>query len=185
MTEENNSEELEEKEISEEETEEGKKFSLAYVRELREEAKKYRTEKAKEKADNTKTLAKLKKMEDANLTDNEKDKKKIAELEKGLVDIQTEYKGKEIDNLILTVASGKNFADIEVVKLLAKKELEGEEDPDIKTIEKVIEKIAKNKPYLVSVRETNKSGDGNFAKNNLEGKKDVDVLFGEMIKEKL
>jgi len=118
------------------------------------------------------------------LSDSEKDKNKITELEKSLVDIQTEYKDKEIDNLILTIASGKNFADMEVVKLLAKNELASEEDVNKKTVEKVIEKIAKEKPYLVSGKSAT-SGSGNFSKTGMEGQKDPDAMFGEMIKEKL
>ena len=173
------SEELEDK-TSEEENEEGKKFDLAYVRELREEAKKYRTEKAKLKADNTKTLAELKKIEDAKLSDSEKDKKKIAELEAENLNILSKGKEKEIDNLILTAASGKNFADIEDIKLLAKKELIGEEDPDTKTIEKVIEKIAKDKPYLVSNIEVNKADPGNFSKSD-QGGKSTDEMMSDFL----
>ena len=165
--------------------EKDKKFDYSYVRELREEAKKYRTDKAKLKTEYAKKEAELKKLEDAKLSDTEKDKKKIIELEKNLVDIQTEYKDKEIDNLILTVASDKNFADMEVVKLLAKAELASEEDVDKKTVERVIEKIAKDKPYLVSGEKSATSSSGNFAKKDMKGEKDPDVIFGEMIKEKL
>jgi len=167
-----NLDELEEK-TSEEETEEeeGKKFDLAYVRELREEAKSYRLGKSKLKTEFAKVQAELKKLEDAKLSDTEKQQKKILELEGQLVDIQTEYKDKEIDNLILTVASGKNFADLDVVKLLAKAELASEEDVDQKTVEQVIDKIAKSKPYLIKEAEPGKPGSGNFAKKGMEGKK--------------
>ena len=160
--------------------EKDKKFDYSYVRELREEAKKYRTDKAKLKTDFAKVQAELKKLEDAKLSDSEKDKKKIVDLEKSLVDIQTEYKEKEIDNLILTIASGKNFADMEVVKLLAKAELASEEDPDKKTVEKVIEKIAKDKPYLISGKSA-ASGSGNFAKTDTEGGKTPDEMMGDFL----
>ena len=161
-----------------------KKFDYSYVRELREEAKKYRTDKSKLKTEFAKIQAELKKLEDAKLSDTEKQQKKIIELEKSLVDIQTEYKEKEIDNLILTVASGKNFADMEVVRLLAKKELDSEEEPDQKTVEKVIDKIAKEKPYLIIGEKSAASGSGNFEKKGMEGAKDPDVLFGEMIRQR-
>ncbi len=161
--------------------EEGKKFDYSYVKELREEAKKYRIDKAKLKADKEKIQADLKKLEDAKLSDSEKDKKKIIELEKSLVDIQTEGKDKDIDNLILTVASGKNFADMEVVKLLAKKELDDEEDVDKKTVEKVIDKIAKEKPYLISEKEPGIPGGGNFPKKNVEGGKTPDEMMGDFL----
>lgn len=165
--------------------EEGEKFDYKYVKELREEAKKYRTDKAKLKADYAKIQADLKKIEDAKLTDAEKDKGKIAELEKKLVDIQTEYKDKETDNLILTVASGKDFVDMEAVKLFAKKELDSEEDIDEKVVGKVLDKLAKDKPYLIKGKETSTAGSGNFSKTGMEGQKDPDEQFGQMIKEKL
>ncbi|MHA1402009.1 MAG: hypothetical protein ACTSQE_16800 [Candidatus Heimdallarchaeaceae archaeon] len=164
--------------------EKDKKFDYSYVRELREEAKKYRTDNAKLKAEFAKVQEELKKIENEKLSDSEKKEKKILELEKSLVDIQTEYKDKEIDNLILTVASGKNFADLEVVKLLTKKELDSEEDVDSKTVEKIVEKIAKDKPYLLKGKSST-PGSGNFSKRDMEGGKDPDVLFGEMIKKKL
>lgn len=161
--------------------EEGKKFDYSYVKELREEAKRHRIGKAKLKADYEKKEAELKKIEDAKLSDSEKDKNRIIELEKEKVDLQTEYKDKDIDNLILTVASGKNFADIEVVKLLAKAELASEEDVDKKLVEQVINKIAKEKPYLIKEAEPGKPGKGNFAKKGLEGEKNVDESFGDFL----
>ena len=161
--------------------EKDKKFDYSYVRELREEAKKYRTDKSKLKTEFAKVQTELKKLEDAKLSDTEKQQKKIIELEKSLVDIQTEYKEKEIDNLILTVASGKNFADMEVVRLLAKKELDSEEDVDQKAVEKVIDKIAKEKPYLVSDEKSAASSAGSFAKKDLEGGKTPDEMFGDFL----
>jgi len=165
--------------------EEGKKFDYSYVKELREEAKKHRIDKAKLKASYEKKEAALKKIEDAKLSDSDKAKKKIVELEKSLVDIQTEIKEKEIDNLILTVASGRNFADMEVVKLLAKAELASEEDVDKKTVEQTINKIAKEKPYLIKEGKPGKPGSGNFGKKGMEGEKSPDEMFGEMIQKKL
>jgi len=157
--------------------EKDKKFDYSYVRGLREEAKKYRTDKAKLKKDYEKAQADLKKIEDEKLTETEKDKKKVIELEKKLVDIQTEYKDKEIDNLILTVASGKNFADMEVVRLLAKKELASEDDIDDKVVGKVLDKIAKEKPYLIKSDKSTTAGSGNFGKKDMDGKKTgIDVL---------
>jgi len=185
MTEEkNNSEELNEETEEETEEEKNKKFDYEYVKELREEAKSYRLGKAKLKTEFAKVQEELKKIENEKLSDSEKKEKKIAELEKSLVDIQTEYKDKEIDNLILTVASGKNFADMEVVKLLAKKELDSEDDVDKKIVEKIIDKIAKDKPYLVSGKSTT-SGSGNFPKKNLKGEKTDDEAFGDFLHDRI
>ena len=165
--------------------EEGKKFDYSYVKELREEAKKYRGDKAKLKTEFAKVQDALKKIEDEKLSDGEKKDKKVNELEKKLTDIEAEYKSKETDNLILTVASGKNFADMEIVKLLTQKELVGEDDISKKDIEQIIDKIAKDKPYLLQGDKTGKPGSGNFGKGSNEGKIDPDVMFGEMIKKRL
>ena len=165
--------------------EEGEKFDYKYVKELREEAKKYRTDKAKLKADYAKIQADLKKIEDSKLSDAEKDKKRITELEDSLKDIESEYKDKGIDNLILTVASGKDFVDMEAVKMFAKKELASEEDADEKAVGRVLDKLAKDKPYLIKGKESATAGSGNFSKGGMEGKKDPDAMFGEMIKEKI
>lgn len=164
--------------------EEGKKFDYSDIHELREEAKGHRLGKAAEKRKRLEVEAKLKELEDAKLSDSEKKDKKITELEKDLVDIQTEYKEKEIDNLILTVASGKNFADMEVVKLLAKKELDSEEEPDQKTVEKVIDKIAKEKPYLISEKEPGIPGSGNFPKKGTEGGKTPNEMMSDFLHNK-
>ena len=171
-----NSEELEE-ENKDSEEEKDKKFDYNYVKELREEAKKYRTDKAGLKKEYEKIQKQLKEIEDAKLTDSEKDKKKISDLEKKLVDIQTEYKEKEIENLIVTVAASKNFAGLEEVKLLAQKELASEDDIDDKVVGKVLDKIAKEKPYLIKSDKSATAGSGNFGKQDMDGKKTgIDVL---------
>ena len=177
-----NSEELDDNKdeiIDEDEKEKDKKFDYSYVKELREEAKKYRTDKANLKKEFEKVQKQLKEIEDAKLTDSEKDKKAITDLEKKLVDIQTEYKDREIDNLILTVASGKNFIDLETVKLLAKKELADEEDIDKKVVEKVLDKLAKDKPYLLKSNSSSAPGSGNFGKQGVKGTvTGIDALKG-------
>ena len=161
--------------------EEGKKFDYNYVKELREEAKKYRTDKAKYKKDYEKIQADLKKIEDAKLSDTEKDKNTIIELEKQLVDLQTEQKDKDIDNLILTVANGKNFNDMEIVKMLAKKELDSEEEVTKEAVEKIVDKLAKDKPYLVSSEGGVNPSLGNFSKKNNEPAKDANEMFGDFL----
>ena len=163
--------------------EEDKKFDYSYVKELREEAKKYRTEKAELKREFEAVQSKLKEIEDAKLTEAEKDKKRIAELEKTLVDIQTEAKEKEIENLIVTAAIGKNFVDLEAIKMFALKELASEDEPDKKTIEKILDKLAKDKPYLVKSSEAT-PGSGNFEKQDREPTKNIDEMFGDFLRSK-
>ena len=124
---------------------------------------------------------KLKAFEDEKLTEGEKKDKKIADLEKQYIDLQTEQKDKDIDNLILTVANGKNFNDIEVVMMVVKKELENEEEPDKKTIEKIVEKLIKDKPYLVSSGSPANPSSGNFPKTDKETAKDVNQMMGDFL----
>jgi len=157
------------------------KFDYSYVKELREEAKKYRTEKAGLKKEYAKIQKQLKDIEDAKLTETEKDKKKITELEKKLVDIQTEYKEKEIENLIVTLAAGKDFVDIEAVKIFAQKELASEDEIDDKAVGKALDKIAKEKPYLIKGDKSTTAGSGNFEKKNMDGKKTPDEMMGEFL----
>jgi len=172
---------LEEENTEDSEEEKDKKFDYNYVKELREEAKKYRTDKADLKKEYAKIQKQLKEIEDAKLTDSEKDKKKITDLEKKLVDIQTENKEKEIENLIVTVAASKDFADLEVVKLLAQKELASEDDIDDKVVGKVLDKIAKEKPYLIKSDKSATAGSGNFEKKDMDGKKTPDEMMGEFL----
>ncbi len=127
---------------------------------------------------------KLKAFEDEKLTESEKKDKKIAEMEKQLVDLQTEQKDKEIDNLILTIANGKNFNDMEVVKMLAKKELEAEEEVNKEAVEKVIEKLAKDKPYLVSSEGGANPSSGNFGKQDKTIKKSPKEQLADFIQGK-
>ncbi|MDD5551208.1 MAG: hypothetical protein PHS34_08115 [Candidatus Omnitrophica bacterium] len=124
---------------------------------------------------------KLKAFEDEKLTETEKKDKKIAEMEKQLVDLQTEQKDKEIDNLILTVANGKNFNDMEIVKMLAKKELDSEEEVTKEAVEKIIDKLAKDKPYLVSSESVVNPSLGNFGKTDKEPAKDINKMFSDVL----
>lgn len=132
-----------------------------------------------------KAEADLKAIEDAKLTEAEKDKKRIKELEDENEGIKSSSKAKETDNLILRATVGKNFIDVDTASLLVKKELESEEEINEKTVGKVVDGIVKAKPFLISSDKITTPGPGNFSKNNMEGQKDPDAMFGEMIKEKI
>jgi len=171
--EETNTEELDEKE---EEV-----FTKDYVRKLREEAKAYRQSKAAEKKEKEEIKAKLDALEAEKLTATEKDKKKIAELEKQLADITGSIKATGIDNLILKNAAGKNFVDLDTVSMLVKKELEAEEEVNDATVVKVIENLIKTKPFLISSGNPNPSS-GNFGKQDGEPAKDANASMVEFLK---
>jgi len=172
--EETNTEELDEKE--EEEV-----FTKDYVRKLREEAKAYRQSKAAEKKEKEEIKAKLDALEAEKLTATEKDKKKIAELEKQLADITGSIKAAGIDNLILKNAAGKNFVDIDTVSMLVKKELEAEEEVNDATVVKVIDNLIKTKPFLISSGNVNPSS-GNFSKQDGDPKQDANKAFENFLK---
>jgi Fe2+ transport system protein B len=123
---------------------------------------------------------KLKKFEDEKLTEAEKDKKKIADLEAEKLQILNERKEEKIDNLILKKSTGKNVVDIDALMMFAKKELADVENVDDKAVESVIEKILKEKAYLVSNSDVI-PGDGNFKKNDNEIAKDPDKLMSDFL----
>lgn len=161
-------------------SDESKINTADYIKKLKAEAKSYRLGKAILKKEYEDTKAKLDALEAGKLTEAEKDKNKITELEKKLVDIQTEYKEKEIDNLILQSISGKNIVDIETAMLLIKKELADEVDIDSKVVDKVIDSVIKAKPFLISESGVI-PGKGNFPKKEGEFAKTTDEMFGDLI----
>jgi len=137
-------------------------------------------ESIKRKKKNEKLEADLKAIEDLKLTEAEKDKKKIKELEDALALERGSAKARDIDNMILTAASGKNFNDMDIVKMLAKKELESEEEVTKETVDKILNNIEKSKPYLIASGTTNPSS-GNFAKTDKDPAKDADKLMSEFL----
>ena len=143
-----------------------KTFDEGYVKELREEAKKYRLklreiEEAK------------KKLEDEKLTESEKEKARLKELETENSGYKSKLKSLEISSMIIKAAAGKDFIDLDAVELLANRELSSEDEVSQKDVDKVIDKLAKDKPYLVkSGDNTATAGAGNTAKKDLDGKSD-------------
>jgi len=127
--------------------------------------------------------AKLKAIEDEKLSDSEKKDKRIIELEKKLVDNEVNTNQAKTDNLILKSISGKNFVDVDVVSMLVNKELESEEEIDEKVIVKIVEKLIKDKPYLISSGGVNPS-DGNFKKQDSTIKKTPKQQLGDFIQGK-
>ncbi|MBM3283294.1 hypothetical protein FJY90_03480 [Candidatus Gottesmanbacteria bacterium] len=158
--------------------EEGSKtYDEKFVRELKKEAKDRRLKLRDVEAE-------LKKLKDEKLSDSEKKDLRINELEKQVEALTEEGKIIKLDSSILGIASTKGFKYLDVVLLLAKKELASEEEADEKTIEKIVERIAKEKPELLSGGEIVTVGAGNREKRDLEESKDPDVMFGEMIRVK-
>lgn len=158
-----------------------KTYDAEYVKKLKAEAKEYRQAKAALKKEYEEVKAKLEALEAEKLTETEKDKKRIAELEKTLNEITNSIKQKEMDNLILKTTVGKNFVDTETAILLIKKELENEEEINEQTVSKVIDNLIKSKPFLVSQTSVNPS-EGNFAKQNAEPAQDLKKMWEKILK---
>ena len=163
-----------------ESSDEQKTYDAEYVKKLKAEAKEYRTSKAALKKEFEEVRTKLEALEAEKLTETEKDKKRIAELEKALSDINGTIKAKDIDNLILKASIGKNFVDAETAALLIKKELEDAEEINEASVGKAIDNLIKSKPFLVGGTSTNIS-DGNFAKTTKEPSKDPNRMFAEWL----
>ena len=161
-------------------SDESKTYDADYVRKLKAEAKEYRTAKSVLKKEYEETKAKLEAIEAEKVTETEKDKKRIAELEKKLADTDKSIKDKDIDTYIIEAISDKNIIDKSTMKLLIKQELASEENIDAKVVDKVVDKLIKDKPYLIG--STNIiPGDGNFKKKDGELAKSTDQMFGEFL----
>ena len=112
----------------------------------------------------------LKKLQDEKLSESEKDKQKIKELETQL----TENESVKLDNQILSAMTGEEFIDPSVAKMLIREELAGADDIDSKAVDKAVKKIAKDKPYLVKSDDTTTPGKGNTEKKNMDGESSED-----------
>jgi DNA repair ATPase RecN len=139
------------------------------------EAKTYRKDKAALKKEKDDLAAKLQAIENEKLSDTEKKDREIIELRKQLAENDQKIKNNEIDNQILKGLSGKNIVDMDAAITLVRKEVDAEEDPDIP---KIIDKVLKAKPFLISGTKVNPSN-GNFERQDNEAKKTgVEALQG-------
>ena len=162
-------------EIEETEEVETKTYDEKFVRELKKEAKDRRLKLRDVEAE-------LKKLKDEKLSDSEKKDSRIKDLEKEVENLKEEGKNIKLDSSILGIASTKGFKYLDVVLLLAKKELASEEEADEKTIEKIVERIAKEKPELLSGGEIVTPGAGNREKQELKGKKNANEILADFLK---
>ena len=126
--------------------------------------------------------AELKKLKDEKLSDSEKKDARIKELEKETDDAKTSKKESDLNSMIVGIASTKGFADIDTVMLIAKKELASKEDINTALVEKVIEKIVKEKPFLLVSGNTPTPSPGNTEKAKLEGEKSPNQLMGDFLR---
>ena len=88
--------------------------------------------------------------------------------------------------MILGYASTLGFQDLDVVKLIARKELDDEDEISEEDVKAVIDSIAKDKKYLLGESQTTDVGKGNFEGGGKpEGEKSADEMLQDaMIKGK-
>ena len=85
-------------------------------------------------------------------------------------------------SMILGYASTLGFQDLDVVKLIALKDLADEDEISEADVKAVIDSIAKDKPYLLGSEDTTKVGAGNFeGGTKTEGEKTADELLKDVI----
>jgi hypothetical protein len=124
---------------------------------------------------------KLKKLEDEKLSDIEKKDKRVKELEAEIETIKGSVKAKEIDNFISEAISDKNIIDKPTMKLLIKNELSSEEEITDKVVGKIVDKLIKDKPFLIASTNVNPS-DGNFGKPSGDPVQDANAAMVKFLK---
>ncbi len=154
-------EETTEKEITETE-EESTEESTEEVIELSEKEKKAISESRKYQNRAQKAEKALEKIRGEKLSEDEKKDLKLIEEKNRADEAETKLKDSNLNSMILEYASTLGFKDLDVVKLIARKELEGDEDISQADVKLVIDSIAKDKKYLLGSDETTVVGKGNF-----------------------
>ena len=176
--EEETTEETKEEETTEEVVEEEEDQSKD-----KELVKSLRTESIKNKKRAQKAEKELDKIRQDKLSDDEKKDLKIKQLEKEKEDADNKLKDSEVDGMILGYASTIGFQDLEVVKLIARKELGDEDEISEEDVKGVIDSIAKDKKYLLGESQTTDVGKGNFKGGDKpEGEKTADDLLADEFK---
>ncbi len=158
-----------EEEIKEEEEKEEEEIEDEPKTYTEKQYKKLQSESIKRKGIIDKRDTELQKFKDEKLTEGEKKDAKIKELETEKEAAVNSKKNADTEKMIMGQASTKGFADIDDAILIIKEELKLEEDITEATIKKAVDKIAKDKPYLIGGDETT-----DINKGNREGGKKIE-----------
>ncbi len=124
------------------------------------------SESIKNKKGRQKAEKELDKIREEKLSADEKKDLKLKQESDRADTAEAKLKDSRVDSLITGYASTLGFQDIEVVKLIALKELGGEDEISEADVKGVIDSIAKEKPYLLGSGDTTKVGAGNFEGGN-------------------
>lgn len=137
------------------------------------ESKKYqkRAQKAEKELD---------KIREEKLSADEKKDLKIKQLQDDKLEADRKLRDSNLDSLILNYASTLGFQDLDVVKLIALKELDDEDEVTKEDVEAVIDSIAKDKAYLLGGSDTTDVGKGNFkGGTKIDEEKNPDEMLRE------
>ena len=142
------------------------------------------SESIKNKKGRQKAEKELEKIREEKLTADEKKDLRIKELEKEKEESNSKLKQTNIDSMIVSYASTLGFQDLDVVKLIARKELDDEEEISEADVKSVIDSIAKEKKYLLGGSETTDVGKGNFeGGKKIEGEETIDDRFKKALQQ--
>jgi len=140
------------------------------------------SESIKNKKGRQKAEKELEKIREEKLSADEKKDLKIKKLEEEKLESDQKLKAGNLDSMITNYASTLGFQDLDVVKLIALKDLADEEEVTEADVKSVIDSIAKDKPYLLGGSDTTKVGAGNFeGGNQTQGEKSADEMLKDIM----
>lgn len=130
-------------------TPEPKTFDESYVKQLREEAAKHRTEKQREAKEKESLMARLKEFEDAQLSESERFQNEFEETRKRAEANETRAREAELKYQLALAAQGENISDVKAaVKLADRGLIEFGDDGSIQNISDVISGLRNEYPSL-------------------------------------
>ena len=142
------------------------------------------SESIKNKKGRQKAEKELEKIREEKLSADEKKDLKLTE-EKNRADAaEAKLKDSNLNSMIVSYASTLGFQDLDVVKLIARKELDDGEEVSKEDVKSVIDSIAKEKSYLLGGSETTDVGKGNFeGGKKIESEETIDDRFRKALQQ--
>ena len=142
------------------------------------------SESIKNKKGRQKAEKELDKIREEKLSADEKKDLKLTEEKERADAAEAKLKDSNLNSMIVSYASTLGFQDLDVVKLIARKELDGEDEISEADVKSVIDSIAKEKPYLLGGGDTTKVGAGNFeGGKKVEEEETIDDRFRKALQQ--
>lgn len=146
-------ESTEESTAGREDLESGQTFDADYVKELRDEAAKWRTELRQLQKNHEAAQKKLKEIEEEELSEKERLEKRLDEREQELNDLQARYREHRLRNATERLARKVGFSDQAAEDAYALVDLAGvteDDDGQFAGLEKALKDLLKAKPYMAA-----------------------------------